>query len=514
MSESDSESRKSGIPGLPQTYVRGIPGNYVGNSMRSLFGEDSLGEDSYTTTFEVFRTRGTYIGYDQAYGGTISDRDRFFYSLREPVGYWWVHRIADDIWDNWFRVVDPDNPDSDDLDNQVQRILNRLDAKRQLPRETAFERRSGTALLLLSYTGFGDENDWETPLFELNSDGTMPNIPDKDLLMITPVAWPEVTISERDEDESSIRYGFPTLYTITRGQTSRDSGALKVSGLTMTDSIQVHWTRVIHDAPRLDLHPYEGVAAIDIIFDDLVGGRNARWGMYQGYYRKGHGFFKIKTNATQTENEEWVSAGGISDVMARSYFVYSEGEDIDIIGAEGAALNPSSYFDTYYTFIAAATGVAKDTIQGVSAGRVTGSEVNERQYFKSITLQQHQKEPLLNELINRLVATGQVEHDGDYVIEWIDPFEVNPQDKAAIEFLEARTIATMGPYMTVNEARQKMGLPPLPDERGEQLITLPGQMGNPALGGPENQEGPTSPEESEGEKVEQGMMDKVLKGEL
>lgn len=508
-----SDKRESGIPGIP-VHVRRIPGNYVGDSMRSLFGEDALSEDSYTSTFEVFRTHGTYIGYDQAYGGTISDRDRFFYSLREPVGYWWVHRVADDIWDNWFRVVDPDNPDSDELDRQVQRELYKLDAKRQLPRETAFERRSGTALLLLSYTGFGGENEWEKPLFELESDGSIPDTPDSDLLMITPVSWPDVSIAKHDENPESIRYGYPELYTITRGSTSRDSGALKTKGLTQSESITVHWTRVIHDAPRLDLHPYEGVAALDIIFDDLVGGRNARWGMYQGYYRKGHGFFKIKTNALKTENEEWVSSGGVSDVMARSYFVYGEGEDIDIIGAEGAALNPTSYFDTYYTFIAAATGVAKDTIQGVSAGRVTGSEVNERQYFKSITLQQHQKEPLLWQLIDRLIASGQVEYDGDYVIEWIDPFEVNPQDKAAIEFLEARTIATMGPYMTVNEARQKMGLPPLPDERGEQLITLPGQMQNPEVGGPENQEGASPAESREEENVNRSLKDKVLESEL
>lgn len=506
---------KTGIPGIPrvgetQTVPRFI--NDTGNAMRSLFGQD-VG-DSYTTTFEAFRTRGTYIGYDQAYGAVISDRDRFFYSLREPVGYWWTHRLADDIWDNWFRVIDPESPDSDELDAEVQRVLNQLDAKRQLPRETAFERREGTALLLLSYGDYAGETSWEKPLFKLDDDGKIPPTPDKKLLMVTPVSWVDVSDVALDEDDASIRYGFPEYYTITRGTYSLDQGAMRMRMRTQSDTIRVHWTRVIHDAPRLDLHPYEGVPAIDIIFDALVGGRNMFWGMCQGYYRKGHGFFKVKTNATQSENEAWVNAGGVQNIMARSYFVYGEGEDVNIIGAEGAALNPTSYFDTYFTFIAAATGVAKDTIQGVSAGRVTGSEVNERQYFKSITLQQHQKEPLLMELIDRLIATGQVKHTGDYMIEWIDPFEVNPQDKAAIEFLEARTVATMGPYMTVNEAREKMKLPPLEDERGEQLITLPGQMQNPAIGGPSNQTGATTPEESESEKVEQSMMDKTLENEL
>ena len=107
--------------------------------------------------------------------------------------------------------------------------------------------------------------------------------------------------------------------------------------------------------------------------------------------------------------------------------------------------------------------------------------------YEWIWIQQHKKEPMLRELIDRIIETGQVDFDGEYVIEWIDPFEVNPQDKAAIEFLEARTIATMGPYMKVNEARKMMKLSPLQDKRGEELVTLPGQLGNPSVGGPENQ---------------------------
>jgi hypothetical protein len=472
-----------------------------GSGIPGMKKDTGLAADSYTTreSFKAFYQRGRYVGAHEGYGANISDTDRLFYSTREPVGVWWVKRIAYDIWDNWFRVINPKKPDDLEFNRKVQKQLLKLKARTQLPRETVFERRYGTSIILLSYTGFGDENKWKTPLFELKPDGTPPKTlkNDQKLLQITPYPWTSVDVSELDEDKTSIRFGLPEIYTIYQGSGSGDS--TNPGGEESTQTIEAHWTRVIHDAPRLDEHSYEGVPAIDSIFDDLVGGRNARWGAYETYYRHGTGFPVIKTNATAEQNQTWVDAGGLDDYLnVRGYFICHTDEDFKFVGAEGAVLNPNTYFDMYFTFIAAATGVAKDTIQGVSAGRVTGSEVNERQYYKSISLQQNQKEPVPRELIDRLIQSGQIkESPAEYVIEWIDPFEVNPQDKAAIEFMETRTMA-LKTWMTINEKRKLDGLPPHKD--GDVLSSLPGMVTGGGEESP-NQEEPskteTEPEESE-----------------
>ena len=201
MSEDQDQQPSSTVPEEAVEVVTTIPG--MGVMVR-----DSATGDSYTSTFEVFRTRGTYIGHDQAYGGTISDRDRFFYSLREPVGYWWVHRLADDIWDNWFVIRDVNNEDSDDLDKQVQKVLLDLKAKVELPRETVFERRYGTSILLLSYSS---DTDWESPLNTANG---------AELLQITPYPWTMVNVSEVDDNDRSLRFGLPMYYEVTRGSSN------------------------------------------------------------------------------------------------------------------------------------------------------------------------------------------------------------------------------------------------------------------------------------------------------
>lgn len=476
-------------------------------------GVRGVSRDSYTprTEFKAFQQQGKYIGAYEGYGDSISDKNRLFYSTREPVGVWWVKRIAYDIWDNWFRLINPEDETSDELDKKTQKVLRQLKAHIQLPRETVFERRYGTAILLLSYTGFGSETDWETPLYELNEDGTTPETlgNGKNLLQITPYPWTSVEVSEIDENPSSLRYGLPNYYTITTGSDTGDS--TNPQGQQAVGVIRVHWTRVIHDAPRLDQHTYVGVPAIDEIMDDLIGARNARWAAYESYYRHGTGFPVIKMKGTAAQKREWVENGGLDDfVHVRGYFICDPDEDFQFVGAEGEVLNPNTYFDMYFAFIAAATGVAKDSVQSTSAGGAVGSEAKERQYFKSLSLQQNQKEPMLRELIDRLIQTGQIEYSGEYLVEWIDPFEVNPQDKSAMAFMDARTTVLEMQYMTVNEIRKIKGLPPI--EGYDIILGLPGQMvpggSEPAPNQKEPEAGETEPEETN--KPESTLLDKTL----
>lgn len=487
----------SGIPGMPTESEL----------------DKSVAKDSYTESYEFkpFHQSGRYIGAYEGYGATISDTDRLFYSTREPVGVWWVKGIAYDIWDNWFRVKNLADKNDENLDKAVQKELLTLKAKTQLPRETVFERRYGTSILLLSYTGFGSEAEWEKPLFTINSDGSFPKLDGPKLLQITPYPWTAVSVDTIDEGDSSIRCGLPEFYSINRGSSTESTTV--PSGMQKTGPIRVHWTRIIHDAPRLDEHTYLGIPAIDTIFDDLVGGRNARWGAYESYYRHGTGFPVIKSKATKEQNEAWITAGGLNDYLhVRGYFMCGIDEDFKFVGAEGAVLNPNTYFDMYFTFIAAGTGVAKDSIQGVSAGRVTGSESNERQYYKSIGLQQNMKESMLRELIDRLIQTGQVAFDGEYIVEWIDPFEVNPQDKSAMKFMDARTVA-LETWKTINEIRKEHGYPPRDD--GDVLMLQPGQFGAGGFGGQpsttqeEPKKGETTPEE--GTPNESTLLDTVLR---
>jgi hypothetical protein len=390
-----------------------------------------------------------------------------FSSQREPVIKWLVYWVASDIFDNWFEIIDPLNPEDRSLNEAVQPVLLELKAKTQLTRLIQFERRYGTAVMMCAYTNLVGES-WESPVY--NNVGNL--IGDRKLLQLTAYPWTRVRVDndDTDLDSSSLRYGWPEFYTIGR----------QGSGITTTDE-KVHWTRIIHAATRIDEEVYEGESVIYAIYDDATGFRNARWAQYETLFRVGSGFPHIHLpNATPDQVATWIGAGRFAELNARGFFVSTgvgdEAESIEFIGPKGVTLNPDPYNEMAAWNLSMASRIPQDILKGVSAGRITGSEVNERAYFKFINAEQSSVEPIVRELIDRLIDTGQIKYDDqrrgevtkEYVIEWNYPQLTPEQSQAQINYLNERAQTERLEYMTIDEVRAKADppLPPLPDGEG------------------------------------------------
>jgi len=211
-----------------------------------------------------------------------------------------------------------------------------------------------------------------------------------------------------------------------------------------------------------------------------TGFRNARWAQYETLFRVGSGFPHIHIpNATRKQIEDWIGAGRFEDINARGYFVSSgigdEAESIEFIGVQDVTLNPEPYNEMAAWNLSMASRIPQDILKGVSAGRITGSEVNERAYFKFINAEQSNVEHIVRELIDRVIETGQVIHeDGrrrdptkEYLIEWNYPQLTPELSQAQIDFLSQRAQTERLEYMTINEVRAKAD-PPLPPLENEE----------------------------------------------
>lgn len=442
----------------------------------------------------------------------IPESEMLFASQREPVIKWLVYWVASDIFDNWFKVIDPDRPEDDALDKAVQAVLLELKAKPQLTRLLQFERRYGTAILLCAYT-LQEGEDWETPIY--NENGVLINKPE--LLQITPYPWTRVDVKDRDSEQSSLRYGWPNYYEIAR----------QADGLTSTMA-KIHWTRIIHAATRIDEEVYEGDSVIYAIYDDATGFRNARWAQYETLFRYGSGFPHIHLpNATPQQVENWIAAGRFNDINARGFMVTTgigdEAETITFKGVQDVTLNPDPYNSLSLIMMSMASRIPQDILKGVSAGRITGSEVNERAYFKFINAEQSSVEPIVRELIDRVIDTGQVKYTDqrrgevkkNYIIEWNYPQLTPEQSQAQINYLNERAQTERLEYMTINEVRAKADppLPPLPGDEGELVLgPLMYQRGgetSPFTSNPERREHEKTTEDEEEE-----LSDAILKDAL
>ncbi len=414
-------------------------------------------------------TGGTSYASSRTFIGDVDDKTRLFLSLYEPVVYWIVTRVAQDIFNDWFTVVDVSKEDDMTLDDSVQKELTKLKAKERLTRLFIFERRYGTALLLCRYSATS-EDTWNTPLSESKK---------PELDAITPYPWTRVKVEKVDDDRSSPTYAYPVKYKISQG-------------IRKLKDLPVDQSRTIRVATRLDEHMYLGVSIVDLIADDAVGYRTFRSGVYKLWVRYGSGMPTIKIPKASLEQLQTLEEEGyFDDISNRSYFLLGKDiEDIDFKGAAGVSLDPTPTDNIGINNLSMASGVPSDILRGTQAGTLAGSQVDENQYFKRISSEQSLVEPTARALIDILIATGQVDFDGEYIIKWNSTKRVEALDLAKIEVMETTANEKKLKYMTINEIRAANKMPSIEggDDPPSQLTPRGGISGVP----PATDEGETS----------------------
>jgi len=317
---------------------------------------------------EIPRGRGIWIprtgtaGGGGEFGAEILDEDRTFAVTREPVAHRIVFTVAHDIFDNWFKLELEGKEQDDTFNKQVQNELSQLKAKQEFMRMSVFERAYGWAVIVLGYL------DGAESLAE-------PSENPKGLREIK--AYSPLQIKRVDEvkNRESPRFGLPEYYNI------------KQQGIA--SYLKVHYTRAVHFVNRLIDHDYRGLSTLDPVWDDLVTLRNIRWGMGQTIYRYGSGFPDITfTGAEKSDIDTFIASGAFSNLSARTYFVHNENQELDFKGLQGRALDPMNYYLPIMENISAGSGIPLAILRGVQAGALTGSEVNQQEYYGLISDEQ------------------------------------------------------------------------------------------------------------------------------
>lgn len=423
-----------------------------------------------------------YTGGGGEFGASILDEDRSFAVCREPVAHRIVYTVARDCFDNWFELKlegDDEGDRSKEFDGWIQKELTRLKAKREFTLAATFERAYGWAVLVLGYTD--DSDSLADPL----------EAPD-DLIEIKAYGPPRIDKVDAEKDKQSSRFGLPKLYHISR------------EGISAP--LKVHFSRVIHWATRHTYHSpikreeWKGLSALDPVWDDLVTLRNIRWGMGQTMYRYGSGFPVLTfEGATQEQLEDWTEAGKFENISARTYFAGTEKQTLEFAGAAGHELNPMNYYIPIMENISAGSGIPLAILRGVQAGALTGSEVNQQEYYGLISDEQSAYEPMIRQLVDIIIGFAEPEGEStvaespEYMFDWQGGFELDEEKKATIENIEMDILTKKAQFMTRNEIRKAIDpdLGDLEGELGEEIVgsQSPYEEGNSYLVTEANQRG-------------------------
>jgi phage-related protein (TIGR01555 family) len=397
--------------------------------------------------------RGAGAESQADFGEPIDEADLLFAVQREPVAYRTVFQVAHDVFDNWFKLEEVSEKPDPDFDRLAQYALADLNAKAVLTRIAVFERLAGWAIIVVGYVDHGKSlaDPLENP---------------SEIRELAPYMGDvQVTVQSTDEDKdpNSPRFGLPIHYTLNRG-----------AGLAQQ---KVHFTRVIHFATRLLVHPYKGLSVLEPIYDDSQAWRNIRWGMGQTIFRYGSGFPDVEViGANKKMLDDLEASQQFTNLQSRTYFLHSDKTKLEFKGLAGRALDPEPYCQAILESLSTGTCIPTAMLRGVQAGALTGSGVNEREYFKLISDLQSLYEPGVWELIDTLLNIGQIPaRPDDYEVRWLGGFEINEIDKSTVELNRARADDLRSQYMTVNElrARQNPPLKALPEPEGN---IIPGSL--------------------------------------
>lgn len=414
----------------------------------TLLKEDAvqrIGKD----TADTFGVRGSGASWQACFGMALNEADLLFAVRREPVANRIVFQVAHDIFDNWFKVEEISEKPDASFDREVQRSLSVLNAKAAFTQFAIFERLFGWAIIALSYVDYGRGPD-------------VPVSNAREIVELLPFSTLQFSVqsSDEDTDSGSSRFGLPIFYTLRRDKAGQS---------------KLHFSRVIHGATRLLDHPYKGMSVLEPVYDDLTVLRNIRWGLGQTLFRYGSGFPDVEVKgAKRKQLDDLEASQQFKNLQARTYFLHSDETKLEFKGVAGKALNPEPYYTPIMENIAAGSGVPLAILRGAQAGALTGSEVNEREYFKLISDAQSRYEPAVRQLIDALIECGQIRFKyntrREYRIVWNGGFELSEKDKASIELSQAQARSLKSGWMSIDEIRAEQGIEALPNGAGKVVL--------------------------------------------
>lgn len=206
--------------------------------------------------------------------------------------------------------------------------------------------------------------------------------------------------------------------------------------------------------PRPYDRSFEGLPMLYSVWNALIGLERALHSSDFYLSKIGHGMFTVFTkrglgDTKMTRMENTMAAASISRTVVVNG---SDIENIKFINATGTPINFPAEIDVRLGLIAAGVGIPKDVLIGLSAGSITGSEVNIKLLYQSLNQHQTGFDNAIRQGAQKLGAKN-----NDYNIRFITRYAHDEEQKSRIEMNHAQELAIRSSWLSTNEVRDLDG---------------------------------------------------------
>lgn len=201
-----------------------------------------------------------------------------------------------------------------------------------------------------------------------------------------------------------------------------------------------------------------GVGAIEAAFNAVLSKVKSDISLGDLLHWDAKGFYVLNVeDATEEDINEAYKMLKEAREKGINYFAGSERHKFDI--KTPGQIDPTGIYRVFTINLAAALDMPEDMLKGVSAGAVTGSQTNLRDYYEDT---QAMVETFLTPFVEQLYAAAMstTREDLPVVVKW-NPLYIDEKTEAdtAFQKAQAASVAYRDGAMTLNEYRQRIGLP-------------------------------------------------------
>lgn len=394
--------------------------NYLSSNERSLLTlasalveraklSASLGQQQYGGDRDIYQALGykTDILYTD-YAGRY---------LRQDIAKAVIDRPAKATWQGELGVQESKDENDTDFEKEWIQLNKELKLQNMFSRVDRLAGIGCYGVLLLGLDDVKKKEDWMKPVTK----GA------RKLIYVKPLGEDSAKISEYEKEPSNPRYGYPTVYEIKISQPT---------STTVSETVQVHYTRVIHVVDDVLENEVIGIPRLEAIFnrlmdlEKLVGGdaemfwRGARPG-YQGVVDKD---YSMTTDAKEDLKEQ-------IDEFEHNLRRLLVNEGIEYKALAQQIAEPNTHVDIQIQMISAVTGIPKRILTGSERGELaSGQDADEWKIFIQNRRGDHAEVHIVRPFIDKMIEIGVLTKPstGEYQIIWSDLFAASEKELADV----------------------------------------------------------------------------------
>jgi hypothetical protein len=302
----------------------------------------------------------------------------------------------------------------------------------------------------LLFIGLDDATDFEKPAPGFDDNGPLDTPGDAKVLYYRVFDQSSARIAEYERERTNPRYGHPKLYELDF-QDTIDS-TLDTNATPVTETIKVHWSRVIHIAETLlTTSEVFGLPRMEPVYNRLFDVRKINAAAGEAYYKGGFPGYAFEVDPQNGE----LSPEDRESIKAEIYKYenglsrYFAGVGVQVKPLAPTLVSPQPFIDNALRMIAAAKGYPITKLVGNYGGNQTNAE-DEKAWAKKIAKRREMfvTPRIIRSTIDRIQQYGAIPptkmKDGEprpYIVKWKPLAEMTEAEKAEIGLKRTEALA-------------------------------------------------------------------------